>query len=202
MKFASAATLACALALVAVPTRARAQSYTFAGTSWGDNINTTKEHITEAGFEFTELDDDGDLSFDGTVMDYPSRVYAMFTPKKKLVKVSVLIATPDDDAITTYKAMVNTLSKKYGDPLTVVNQVKAPYKKGQEQEALADGKGTMASLWGTEETGYLVVQVTEKLAVRVAYEGPDWSAESDRRTGNTSSSPSTSGSKPSSANPF
>lgn len=202
MKLARAAALLTLVGFVAWAAPAGAQSYTFAGTSWGDNIATTKEHITDAGFEFTELDDDGDLSFDGTVMDYPSRVYAMFTPKKRLAKVSVLIATPDDDAITTYKSMVNTLKKKYGDPLTVVNNVKPPYKKGQEQEALADGKGTMASLWGTEETGYLVVQVTEKLAVRVAYEGPDWSAESDRRTGNTSSSPSSSGSKPASANPF
>jgi hypothetical protein len=202
MKLARAAALLALFGLSAWAAPASAQSYTFAGTSWGDNMATTKEHITDAGFEFTEIDDDGDASFDGTVMDYPSRVYAMFNPKKRLVKVSVLIATPDDDAITTYKAMVNTLVKKYGDPLTVVNNVKSPYKKGQEQEALADGKGTMASLWGTEETGYLVVQVTEKLAVRVAYEGPDWSAESDRRTGNTSSSPSSSGSKPSSSNPF
>lgn len=202
MKLARAAALFTLVGLVSWAAPAGAQSYTFAGTSWNDNIATTKEHITDAGFEFTEIDDDGDATFDGTVMDYPSRVYAMFNPKKRLVKVSVLIATPDDDAITTYKAMVNTLTKKYGDPLTVVNNVKPPYKKGQEQEALADGKGTMASLWGTEETGYLVVQVTEKLAVRVAYEGPDWSAESDRRTGNTSSSPSGSGSKPATANPF
>lgn len=202
MKLTRTAALLALAGIVTWAAPAGAQTYTFAGTSWGDNIATTKEHITDAGFEFTEIDDDGDASFDGTVMDYPSRVYAMFNPKKRLVKVSVLIATPDDDAVSTYKSMVSTLVKKYGDPLTVVNNVKPPYKKGQEQEALADGKGTMASLWGTEETGYLVVQVTEKLAVRVAYEGPDWSAESDRRTGNTSSSPSSSGSKPSSTNPF
>ena len=202
MQLARAAALLTLVGLVTWAAPADAQTYTFAGTSWGDNIATTKEHITGAGFEFLELDDDGDLSFDGTVMDYPSRVYAMFTPKKRLVKVSVLIATPDDDAISSYKSMVNTLTKKYGDPLTVVNSVKPPYKKGQEQEALADGKGTMASLWGTEETGYLVVQVTEKLAVRVAYEGPDWSAESDRRTGNSASSPSSSGSKAASTDPF
>jgi hypothetical protein len=198
MKLISAATLACALALVSAPTLARAQAYSFAGTSWGDNIATTKTHITDAGFEFIKLDDDGDLSFDGTVRDFSSRVYAIFTPKQELVKVTVQITTPDDDAISTYKAMVSTLTKKYGDPTGELNQVKPPYTAGQTLEAIKDGKGTMATLWGSDAKGYMAVEVTQRLNVRVSYESPDWSAESDRRSGTTSSGST----KPAAASPF
>jgi hypothetical protein len=189
MKTASAAALALALAIIPSAMLAQDNTRTFAGTRWGGSEDDTKAKIGAAGFEFTQKDEDGDLNFDGEVMGFGSRVYAMLTPDGKLVKVTVLLATPDEEAISTWRTMLTSMTKKYGEPSHLFETFKAPYKKGdgKAEQAIQEDKGTMAAFWGDEDEGFMMLEVTDKLAVRVAYESKNWPQESDRRTGNTSS---------------
>ena len=193
MKTASAAALALAFAIIPSTMMAQDNNRTFASTRWGAGEDDTKAKVTAAGFEFTQKDEDGDLNFDGEVMSYASRVYAMLTPGGELVKVTVLMATPDEEAISTWRTMLSTLTKKYGEPAHLFETFKAPYKKGdgKTEEAIQEGKGTMAAFWGDEEEGFMMLEVTDKLAVRVAYESKNWPQESDRRTGKSTSGSST-----------
>jgi hypothetical protein len=207
MRTASAAALALALAVIPSVMAAQDNHRTFAGTSWGAGEDDTKAKISAAGFEFTQKDDDGDLNFDGEVSGYSSRVYAMLTPDGKLMKVTVLIATPDEEAIPTWRTMLTTMTKKYGEPAHLFETFKAPYKKGdgKAEEAIQEGKGTMAAFWGDEEEGFMMLEVTDKLAVRVAYESKFWPQESDRRTGKTSGGASSGGKAkrdPAASSPF
>ena len=195
MRTASAAALAIALAVIPSAMLAQDNTRTFAGTKWGGGEDDTKEKISAAGFEFTQKDEDGDLNFDGEVMGYGSRVYAMLTPDGKLMKVTVLIATPDEEAISTWRTMMANMTKKYGEPAHLFETFKSPYKKGdgKTEQAIQEGKGTLAAFWGDEDEGFMMVEVTDKLAVRVAYESKYWPLESDRRTGKTPSSSSSGG---------
>jgi hypothetical protein len=189
MRTASAAALALALAVIPSAMLAQDNHRTFAGTTWGAGEDDTKAKISAVGFEFTQKDEDGDLNFDGEAMGYSSRVYAMLTPDGKLMKVTVLMATPDEEAIPAWRAMLTTMTKKYGEPAHLFETFKAPYKKGdgKAEQAIQEGKGTMAAFWGNEEEGFMMLEVTDKLAVRVAYESKYWPQESDRRTGSNSS---------------
>jgi hypothetical protein len=189
MRIASAAALALALAIIPSAMLAQDNNRTFAGTRWGAGEEDTKAKISAAGFEFTQKDEDGDLNFDGEAMGFGSRVYAMLTPDGKLVKVTVLMATPDEEAISTWRTMLVSMTKKYGEPAHLFETFKAPYKKGdgKAEQAIMEDKGTLAAFWGDEDEGFMMLEVTDKLAVRVAYESKNWPQESDRRTGNTSS---------------
>ncbi|HET9294578.1 MAG TPA: hypothetical protein VFO06_09820 [Gemmatimonadales bacterium] len=185
------------LSLVILPAAVLAQnvSRTFAGTTWGESEDETKARITAAGFEFSRKDSLGDLVFDGEAMGYASRVYARQTPIGELVSVIVLLRTPDQEAIPTWRAMLHILTEKYGQPTAVLERFESPYKQGdgKAEQAILEGKGAISASWGREEEGLMRLEVTDKLAVRVAYESKDWPQESDRRTGKISSGASSGG---------
>lgn len=207
MRAASAAALALALAVFPSAMLAQDNHRTFAGTTWGAGEDDTKAKISAAGFEFSRKDSLGDLVFDGEAMGYASRVYARQTPMQELVSVIVLLRTPDQEAIPAWRAMLHILTEKYGQPTTVLERFESPYKQGDgnAEQAIQEGKGAITASWGREEEGLMKLDITDKLAVRVAYESKYWPQESDRRTAASSSNSSGGKAKRDSApasNPF
>jgi hypothetical protein len=163
---------------------AQAKQPTFANISWGIDQAELRKHLTSNGFTPSNVDKDGDLKFKGELLGYDAVGFA-FLGSGKLVKIQLLIATPDNKAISSYKDLKETLIKKYGLPTSTYQYFKRPYYDGDgyEEQAIRLGKGIFASFWDSS----LSVSITEKLAVNLSYESASWSAEVDRRQANRNS---------------
>jgi hypothetical protein len=176
-------TLACACGLVTTPLAA--QGYRFANIPWGSNGATIKQLLADQGLNFVEVDTDGDYKFKGTLTGYEAVVWGLMS-NNGVAKFSVTLFTPDEKARKTFGDMKTNLSGKYGKPSELIENYDTPYRAGDglEEEAIRKDKGHLMVLWRQpvgSDTSYLGLQVTDKLNVFVAYEGPRWSAELDRR---------------------
>ncbi|HET7583484.1 MAG TPA: hypothetical protein VFK13_01165 [Gemmatimonadaceae bacterium] len=162
---------------------------TFADLAWGSSRDSAKSALVAKGYTFVEEDSDHDLQFRTTVLQQLTAVYLMFNPHGELVKVYVVLATPDAAARGVYKQMVDVLSDKYGDPTMRVENFEAPYQKGDgsEDEAIKAGKATLATIWTPKaKVGYgISCRVTVNLAVGVSYEPSTWHEEFERRSRNS-----------------
>lgn len=166
-------------------------TYTFAGVSWGSNRADVKTVLVGKGYVFDKLDEDGDLSFTGNMWNTPTRIFAMFDPQDRLVKIGVTLVTPDEDAKPKYQVAVEQLGAKYGTPDLVVHRFDSPFEAGdgKEQAAIQEGRGHFATCWthgqkvlGGVAQDALCSDITKNLTVRISYESIRWDQEADRRT--------------------
>ena len=162
-----------------------AQGFRFANIPWGSNGVTLKQMLADQGLNFVEVDTDGDYKFKGTLNGYETVVWGLMSPNG-VAKFSITMFTPDEKARLAYRDMKAVLSSKYGTPSEVVETFDAPYHDGdgREDQAVREDKAHFLSLWRQpvgSDTSYLGLQVTQKLNVFLAYEGPSWGAELDRR---------------------
>jgi hypothetical protein len=185
------------LALVAlaafVAPRATAQGFRFANIPWGANGATMKQLMADQGLNFVEVDSEGDYKFKGTLNGYEAVVWGLMS-SDGVAKISVTLFTPDEKARRAYREMKSALTTKYGAPADVLERFDAPYHDGdgQEDQAIRQDKGHLLALWKTavgRDTSYLGLQVTEKLNVFLAYEGPFWGSELERRRAKPKNSP-------------
>lgn len=179
-------TLAGALAIALLPSRAVAQGFRFANIPWGANGVTMKQMMADQGLNFVEVDSEGDYKFKGTLNGYQAVVWGLMSGTGGVAKFSITLFTPDERARQTYRDMKGALSTKYGVPSEVLERFDPPYRDGDghEDQAVREDKGHFLVLWRQpvgRDTSYLGLQVTEKLNVFLAYEGPQWSNELDRR---------------------
>jgi hypothetical protein len=66
-----------------------ATSFRFAGVPWGSDVATVKRVMAESHLTFTKLDDDGDLHFQGNVLNQKSDVIVLMSKDAGAVKVMV-----------------------------------------------------------------------------------------------------------------
>jgi len=175
--------LACLCGLATTPLAA--QGYRFANIPWGSNGTTIKQLLSDQGLNFVEVDTDGDYKFKGTLTGYEAVVWGLMS-NSGVAKFSITLFTPDEKARKAFGEMKTNLSGKYGAPSEVIENYEAPYRAGdgREEQAIREDKGHLMVLWRQpvgSDTSYLGLQVTDKLNLFVAYEGPRWSSELDRR---------------------
>jgi hypothetical protein len=168
-----------------VPLRATAQGFRFANIPWGSNGVTMKQMMADQGLSFVEVDSEGDYKFKGTLNGYEAVVWGLMSTNG-VAKISVTLFTPDEKARKAYQDMKTALTVKYGTPTEVLERFDPPYHDGdgREDQAVREDKGHLLALWKTpvdRDTSYLGLQVTAKLNVFLAYEGPGWGAELDKR---------------------
>ena len=163
----------------------RPAEFSLAGIPWGIAPDSVSALITPLGYNYNKADEDGDLWYDGILYRAPTRVFAFIGPEKKLVKLRVVIHTPDERAITAYQNARAELVKQYGQPKETVEEYEAPYAKGdnKQEKAFKDKKATMRTYWLPKgsRTTHVSVSVTSNLTVVVDYESAAWDKESLRR---------------------
>ncbi|HKO18478.1 MAG TPA: hypothetical protein VJU82_06295 [Acidobacteriaceae bacterium] len=187
--------LACGLllgCLGSVPLPAQTQQaksdYTFAGLVWGASPATTRSTLTAQGLKFIEVDADGDLDFTGTLYGYPAAVFAIMA-HERLVRISVTLLTPDQEARAVYADLKTTLTRKYGTPRFDIQRFIDPYYDGDgfEEQAIRLDKANYVALWyhgtghvATTESA-LVLSITDKLDIELDYDSTQWPVEEVRR---------------------
>ena len=165
-----------------------AEPLVYAGLPWGANAVAIKAKMAAAGFTFEKLDPDGDLVFRGAeVLNTPATAFAILH-NDRLVKMQVLLLTPDREAIRIYERMLETLSGKYGKPEKTFAFFQKPYYDGDgyAEQAIRNGKGHFMAGWSrntdTPTQSSILLRITDRLAVSVSYEGPEWPAVLKQRT--------------------
>ncbi len=159
---------------------------TFADLAWGISRQAAKATLVAKGYTFVKEDEDHDLQFRTRVFEQPTVAYLMFNPRDELVKVYVVLATPDPQARTVYRQMVDLLTEKYGKPSLEVENYTTPYFAGDgyEDQAIQLGKLSLGTIWTPQpDASYgIVCRVTTQLAVSISYEPRAWEAEANRRS--------------------
>jgi len=159
-------TVACLWAVA--PNPLAAQGYRFANIPWGSNGVTIKQLLADQGLNFVEVDTDGDYKFKGSLNGYEAVVWGLMS-SGGVAKFSITLFTPDEKARQAYRESYDR-----------------PYHEGdgREEQAIREDKGHFLVLWRQpvgSDTSYLGLQITEKLNLFLAYEGPRWGGELDRR---------------------
>lgn len=175
-------------AMEAAKTPANANRYVFADLAWGSKLATVKARLADKGFTFVRVDEDGDVWFRGKVSNYTAQVVCLMSPKRGLVKVIVRLLTPDADARTAFESMAEALVRKYGAPDIHRRDFDEPYYAGDgfEDSALQLGKAHFVDGWfsGEDTKGNvygMMIEISQRLTVDFTYEGPQWSADRERR---------------------
>src|SRR5262245_29223388 len=94
---------------------AYSQDFRFAELRWGSSTSDVRAQLSKQGFSNILIDKDGDVTFDGTLLGYKSRGFALFG-SDGLVKVLVSIFVPDKDVRDKYRQLKESLVQKYGKP--------------------------------------------------------------------------------------
>jgi len=176
----------CVAASISLIQATSTEEIRFAGVPWRANAQTIKAAMLEHGFKFAEMDKEGDLVFTGTIEGEVARILALRTKDDKLVKWVVRVAPPDHRTVAYYQALRREMMERYGRPAVDLEQWKFPYEngghRGHEETAIRNGKGTLKAAWSTVgELPAIIAEITDRLVVQVAYEGPGWNEEADKR---------------------
>jgi hypothetical protein len=176
---------ACALCF-AVSANAAAAEISFADIPWGSDGATVKTRLLERGFTFVQVDQDGDLQFSGTINGERAGLLALRTSDDKLVKWLITIVPSERRSLDYYRRLKGDLAEQYGSAAIDREDWTFPYADGghvgQEEIAIRAGKGVLQAAWSTARAlPAVVIQMTDRLIVTAAYEGPGWHEELGRR---------------------
>ena len=171
------------LATLAAPVAA--QGFTYAGLRWGLPSDSIRKSLIAKDFVFVKEDQDGDLLFRGKALDEIASVWA-FVDAGRLVKVNVILVTPDQRARKVYAELKASLTEKYGEPESSFENFESPYYAGDgyEDQAIKLEKATFFTMWKKEALGgdsLMGLSITPQLAVSVEYESPRWSVVAKKR---------------------
>jgi hypothetical protein len=176
---------ACAMCFVA-STSSAGTEISFADIPWGSDGATVKSRLLERGFKFVQVDQDGDLQFNGTIGGERAGLLAIRSKDDKLVKCIITIVPPENRSLDYYRRFKRELTERYGQAAIDREDWAFPYANGdhvgQEEIAIRVGKGVLQAAWSTERAlPAVVIEITDRLFVTAAYEGPGWHEELDRR---------------------
>lgn len=162
----------------------RPAQFSMVGIPWGVTGDSVKALIEPRGYNYNITDEDGDMWFDGVLLNTPTRVFA-FMGQDSLVKLRVRLITADENALAVYEKARAELVKLYGKPQETNADYTAPFVKGKnDEEAVRQGKAVINTHWliGTgKRQSHVAVMVDRELVVVVDYEGPAWNREYLRR---------------------
>lgn len=160
----------------------------FADIPWGSDATTMTRLMLAQGLRLDSVTHDGDYHYSGTLARFPAQVIGLMTPDARLAKVFVNLLTPDPDCRQAYRDMKDVLGRKYGAPLLTLERFDNPYYEGDgyELSAIKLGKGHFSTAWeqvsdNSADTAAVTVYIGRSLVVLLAYEGPRWNAEAERR---------------------
>ena len=176
---------ACVLCLVASTSDAGTE-ISFADIPWGYDGATVKSRLLERGFTFVQVDQDGDLQFNGTIDGERAGLIAIRTKDDKLVKWIITIVPAEQRTLDYYRRFKRDLTARYGRAAIDREDWAFPYQNGehvgQEEVAIRVGKGLLQAAWSTNRAlPAVVIEITDRLLVTAAYEGPGWHEELGRR---------------------
>ncbi len=157
-------------------------SFVFSDIPWNTPADSVMQKLKAAGFKQVKKDKQGDLTFQGSLLNHDAAGMAMFSPSGKLLKVIVMLSTPDEMARDAYNQVRDVLVTKYGQPARTTVSFVDPFHEGDgyEAEAIRSGKGIFKTQWN-DAGEQLILNITSSLAVAVTYESQDWPAELERR---------------------
>lgn len=158
----------------------RPAQFSMVGVPWNISRDSTTALIEPRGYNFNSADGDGDMWFDGVLLNTPTRLFA-FMAGDTLVKIRVRLVTADENALAVYAKARAELEKLYGKPQESTEEYTAPYAKGKnEQAAIKAGKATINAHWtvgtGRRQT-HVSIFVPKELVVVIDYDGPAWNRE-------------------------
>jgi hypothetical protein len=156
-------------------------AFVFSDIPWSAPAETVVKKLKDAGFKQIKKDKQGDYAFRGNLLNHEAAGMAMFA-QGRLVRVIVLLTTPEEMVRETYSQVREVLMNKYGQPVRTLASFVEPFHEGDgwEGEAIRSGKGIFLTQW-SDAGQQLVVNITSGLTVAVTYESQDWPAELDRR---------------------
>lgn len=162
----------------------RPAQFSMAGIPWGISRDSVKSVVEPRGYNYNRTDEDGDLWFDGMLLNTPTRVFA-YMAGDSLVKLRVRLVTEDANAFPVYDKARAELVKLYGKPQESTAEFAPGYARGKnEQQAVSEGKAVVNSHWligsGSRQS-HVGIYIERDLVVVVDYEGPAWNREYVRR---------------------
>jgi hypothetical protein len=165
---------------ILVSLNARA-AFVFSDIPWNAPAESVVKKLKDAGFKQIKKDKQGDYSFRGDLMGHDAAGMAMFA-QGRLVRVIVMLETPEETIRETYSQVREVLLNKYGKPVRTLASFVEPFHQGDgyESEAIRSGKAIFLTQW-SDDGQQLLVNITSGLMIGVAYESPDWAAELERR---------------------
>ena len=172
-------TVIAALSLL-ITLNARA-AFVFSDIPWNAPAESVVKKLKEAGFKQVKKDKQGDYAFRGNLLGHDAAGMAMFA-QGRLVRVIVMLTTPEEMVRESYGQVREVLVSKYGKPARTLASFVEPFHQGDgyESEAIRSGKAIFLTQW-SDDGQQLMVNITSGLMVGVAYESPDWAAELERR---------------------
>lgn len=156
-------------------------AFVFSDIPWNAPGEVVVKKLKDAGFKQIKKDKKGDYAFQGNLLGHDAAGMAMFA-QGRLVRVIVMMTTPEETIHETYSQVREVLLNKYGKPVQTLAQFVEPFHQGDgyESEAIRSGKAVFLTQWN-DDGQQLTVNITSGLMVGVAYDSPDWPAELERR---------------------
>jgi hypothetical protein len=156
-------------------------AFVFSDIPWNAPAESVAKKLKDAGFKQIKKDKQGDYSFRGDLLGHDAAGMAMFA-QGRLVRVIVMLTTPEETIRETYSQVREVLLNKYGKPVRTLASFVEPFHQGDgyESEAIRSGKAIFLTQW-SDDGQQLLVNITSGLMIGVAYESPDWAAELERR---------------------
>lgn len=162
----------------------RPAQFSMVGIPWGISRDSVKSVVEPRGYNYNRTDEDGDLWFDGMLLNTPTRVFA-YMAGDSLVKLRVRLVTEDANAFPVYDKARAELVKLYGKPQESTSEFAPGYALGKnEQQAISEGKAVVNSHWligSGRRQSHVGIYIERDLVVVVDYEGPAWNREYVRR---------------------
>ena len=155
--------------------------FVFSDIPWNAPGEVVVRKLKDAGFKQIKKDKQGDYAFRGNLLGHDAAGMAMFA-QGRLVRVIVILTTPEEAVHETYNQVREVLLNKYGKPVQTVASFVEPFHQddGYESEAIRSGKAIFLTQW-SDDGQQLTVNITSGLMVGVSYESPDWAGELERR---------------------
>ena len=156
-------------------------AFVFSDIPWNAPGEVVARKLKDAGFKQIRKDKQGDYAFRGNLLGHDAAGMAMFA-QGRLVRVIVMLTTPEETVHETYDQVREVLLNKYGKPVQTVASFVEPFYQGDgyESEAIRSGKAMFLTHW-SDEGQQLTVNINSGLTVGVSYESPGWAAEMERR---------------------
>lgn len=177
-------------AMTSVSAEASTSEIMFAGVKWGSTFESANKILTEKGYKLRPKK----TNYEGLVVaHYEFKLFQIDSAanlvfeKNKLIKIMIVMLTPDDKCLEKFLEVRNSFRAKYEEGDGVV-EFKYPYELGDgyELQAIRLGKADIYEVWKSDSGDSMMkLFVSKQLSVDITYESIMWD-EYMTRTSNAS----------------
>jgi hypothetical protein len=167
--------------------KAPASALAFANIQWGDSSDTAQKKLVAGGYVVDGVDQ-GDVYFHGSFAGYPVTGWVWLTQDKHptVQKVSFTVAPEEADLFIGFDRVRRALVHQMGPTPHTPEIFEAPFTNGDGRvlEALRANKAIIGMFWREHEDNIYVgcvMRITPDLNIKIAFEGPGWQDELNRR---------------------